>query len=494
MNLPLATALFAGNRSSRPRRKPLAPGPLLGRAGVILPVVAWMTWISLEAAQPAKPDLVPPSTHPASAPTNAGPALATVTNDSARSASATVTHAALTGTNAGAPGTQSLSAVTVPAKNLRPVLGDPVESARAQTEQFQKRLDLARRLRQEHDSAGTEKNCVWLLESSAPEEFKRAALLELADLAQDAGELSKAQQILAQYINRFPEDSSVPQIYLRQGLLYRQLGVPTLALSKFYAVMSTALNLKVDRFEDYQRLVLQAQTEIADIYYLQGKFNEAADYFSRLLKLNGVELNKTHIHYKLVRALSAMARNIEVVGQAQLFLDRYPETTEVPEVRFLYADSLRKLGRNREAMQQVLTLLQSQQAVAAQHPETWVYWQQRTGNDIANQLYKEGDYINALEIYLNLARLHDSPAWQWPAWYQIGLIYERLLQPKMADEAYGQILARESALGTSAPNPSLTIVLDMAKWRKKNLQWQDQADAVNRNLSSALLNEKRASP
>ena len=51
------------------------------------------------------------------------------------------------------------------------------------------------------------------------------------------------------------------------------MGVNTLAISKFYSVMSTALKLKLDNIDYYKRLVLQAQTEIADTYYLEGKFD-----------------------------------------------------------------------------------------------------------------------------------------------------------------------------------------------------------------------------
>ena len=48
-----------------------------------------------------------------------------------------------------------------------------------------------------------------------------------------------------------------------------------MALAKFYAVMTGSLKLKFGSLEYYQRLVLQAQTEIADTYYLQGKYLDA---------------------------------------------------------------------------------------------------------------------------------------------------------------------------------------------------------------------------
>jgi tetratricopeptide (TPR) repeat protein len=168
-------------------------------------------------------------------------------------------------------------------------------------------------------------------------------------------------------------------------------------------VMTTSLRLKLDRLDYYQRLVLQAQTEIADTYYLQGKFGEAAEFLGRLLKLDNPQLNKSQIIYKMIRSLSSMNRHTDVVAQAEFFITNYPATPEIAEVRFLLADSLKKQGRTREATQQVLVLLESQQTTATNRPGNWIYWQQRTGNEIANQLYKEGDYLNALDIYKNLA-------------------------------------------------------------------------------------------
>src|SRR5260221_450188 len=241
------------------------------------------------------------------------------------------------------------------------------------------------------------------------------------------------------------------------------MGAPIMALSKFYAVMSSSLTLKLDQLAYYQRLVLLAKIEIADTYYLQGSFEEASDYLTRLLKAEDPALNKAVVQYKLIRSLSTLGRNFEVVAQSKTFLSAHADSGDVAEVRFLYADSLRKLGRNREAMEQVLTLLQSQQTIAEKNPENWRYWQQRTGNDIANQLYKEGDYINALEIYLNLAKLDNAASWKCPVLYQVGLTYERLLQPAKANDAYEMILKSEREINTNT-TASLGQLLEMARW------------------------------
>lgn len=349
------------------------------------------------------------------------------------------------------------------------------DAAAARQTDFQAQLETGWQQKRDKDFTGATRTFVGLLEGDAPLEIQRTALLELALVAQESQQPARAQQIFAQYLQKHPDDPSAAEVLLRQGLLYRQLGAPALALSKFYSVMTTSLRLKLDRLEYYQRLVLQAQTEIADTYYLQGKFDEAADFLGRLLKLDNPQLNVAQIRYKLVRSLASLGRHTEVVAQAELFIGSFANAGELAEVRFLMADSLKKLGRTREAMQQVLALLEAQEAEAERTPGNWVYWQQRAGNEIANQLYKEGDYLNALEIYRRLAGLNRTAAWQLPVWYQMGLVYERLQQPQLASETYSRILDRRKEMSSEDITPSLAAVLDMAAWRRDHLAWQLQA-------------------
>ena len=308
----------------------------------------------------------------------------------------------------------------------------------------------------------------------APDEIKRASLIELALLSQENNQLAKAQQLFAQYLKRYPEDANMPEILLRQGLLYRQMGAPEMALAKFYAVMTGSLKLKFGSLEYYQRLVLQAQTEIADTYYLQGKYLDAADFLSRLLKLDSPNLNKIQIQFKLVRCLAALNRSPELIGQAKDFLAHHQKTDEEPEVRFLLAQALKESGQSQEALQQVFQLLKSQQSKSGENLKNWHYWQQRAGNSLANQLYQEGDYLNALEIYQTLASINSAADWQFPVRYQIGLIYEKLHHPIKAVESYGKILARKKELDSNN-TPSLKTVLDMAQWRTDFIQWQSSA-------------------
>ncbi len=361
---------------------------------------------------------------------------------------------------------------------LHPPAVSKADSADWTLRDYQQQLDTARQLRQRKEFPQAVINLITLLESHAPEDIKRPALLELGLAAQQSGQLLRAQQVLAQYVVRYPDDPQVPEVILRQGLLHREMGAHTLALAKFYAVLSSSLTLKLDRFPYYQRLVLQAQIEIADTFYLQGKYSEAAEYLARLLRLETAELDKAKVQFKLIRALHSQGQHDEVIGQGNDYLKRNADSSDVPELRFLLARSFKTLGRTRESLREVMLLMESQLAAASQtNALALAYWQQRAGNDIANQLYQEGDLLGALQVYQGLAQLDRSPQWQLPAWYQIGLIFERLKQPAKAAESFNQILDREKELDATA-SPALKTVVEMAKWRKDNLQWQSRAEAA----------------
>ncbi|MBL9137210.1 MAG: tetratricopeptide repeat protein [Verrucomicrobiales bacterium] len=354
---------------------------------------------------------------------------------------------------------------------------------------YRNMLDQARRERGEGKAADAASRLIAIMRSAAPDEVKRPALFELGLVAQDDGQLSRAVQIFAQYIDRYPQQPGVIDAFMRQGLLYRQMGATTLAIAKFYSVMTTALSLRLEQFEYYQRLVLQAKIEIADTYYLEGRWSDATDFFRRLLKEDANRVDRSIIHAKLIRALAAQDRPELTAAQAQNFLEQYPQSGDVPEVRFTLASKLKQMGRSQEALQQVLKLLESQQGTAAANPEAWAYWQKRAGNEIANQLYKEGDYLGTLDIYQRLVELDKSAEWQLPVMYQIGLVLERLQQPAKASQVYQNLIRREAeAGGTNAP-PSMKTVIEMARWRQGNLGW-----LMNASSNTAAIRQSAPPP
>ena len=330
-----------------------------------------------------------------------------------------------------------------------------------------------------------------LLAEKVPDEVRKPAMFLLATAVEGENDLPRAQSILAQYLDRWQGDPRTPEILLRQGQIFRQMGLNNLALGKFYGVMTVALSLRSDQMDYYRSLVLSAQIEIAETHYLMGQFSDAADFYSRLLKQTDTALNRPLAQFRLVRSLQMINRTQEAIGAAQDFLARYPDDPQEPEVRYYLAQALKAGGQNGEALRQVLFFLQEEKSKTKSQPEVWAYWQQRVGNEIANELYKEGDYVKALDVYLSLQKLDPSPAWQIPVQYQVGITYEHLLQPAKALDTYNDILSHEAAIGTNA-GPSLQAIFEMAHWRANFLSWQSKAQDATVELSGPSGNSNNA--
>jgi TolA-binding protein len=349
-------------------------------------------------------------------------------------------------------------------------------------QKYRDQLAAAKHLVMIRQFAQAEPALVALLPEKVPNDIRKEALFQLSAAVAGQDDLPRAQSILTQYIEKWPGDLRTPEILLRQGELFRQMGLNSLALGKFYSVMTAALALKNDQLEFYEKLVLQAQIEIAESHYLMGQYNEATDFYSRLLKAPESGLNRPLAEFRLVRSLAATTNKMDAVGQAQDFLSHYPGDPEAPEVRYYLAQSLQALGQTSEALRQVVIFLQQEKAVTKDHPDIWAYWQLRIGNEIGNELYKEGDYMKALEIYRCLLNLDDSAVWKIPVDYQIGITYERLLQPQKAVDTYNQIFSLESVLGTNS-TPDLQTVFDMSRWRTNFLSWQTKVETINQSMN-----------
>lgn len=359
-----------------------------------------------------------------------------------------------------------------------------------------------------------------LMSPDAPVDIQRDCLKQLAQIALDGRFYGRAQQIYSQLVSRFPIHPDTPAVLLRQGVLYRRVGANELALSKFHAVMSTVLSLSEKDISGYKALVLLAQTEIADTYFMAGQFDRAADYFRRVLKLADADLNEAQVRLKLVKAVFEMKDWKNVIVEGQQCIEKIALSSQIAEVRFLMAEAYKQLGLQREALQQTMALLNAEQARSSKDPANWAYWQKRTGNALANELYQQGDYLNALLIYQTLWKLPGDEEWRSQALYQMGLIYERMEQADRAISAYSQILeaatnnvpanavpapARatdtaakaevvpsgkptpDGAEPPKAPSPGLQLLREMAGWRLQNLRWDQGVSREVRNLTKRAL-------
>jgi len=445
-----------------------------------------------------------------------------------------------------APG-EVIDSENVLARPVKPTVVDEMKVWRTQLDNAIKRYEQST----DAESQKAAENLVIgiLMAEGAPVDIQRDCLKQLALIALDGKFYSRAQQIYSQLVSRFPLHPDTPSVLLRQGVLYRRVGANELALSKFHAVMSTVLSLPEKDISGYKSIVLLAQTEIADTYFMAGQFERAAEYFRRVLKLADEELNEAQVRLKLVKSFFEMKDWKNVIVEGQQSVERVGLSSQIAEVRFLMAEAYKQLGMQREALQQTMALLNAEQARSSKDPTGWAYWQKRTGNKLANELYQQGDYVNALLVYQTLGKLPVDEEWRSQALYQMGLIYERLEQNERAIAVYRQILTAASnsvpplsmkvpAGGASpapvstntppqtaqtnspptggpgagagptdpkgsdpksaepppSPSPGLKLIREMASWRLNNLQWDQNIDQQVRNLSMRATASGQATP
>ena len=314
------------------------------------------------------------------------------------------------------------------------------------------------------------------------------ALLGLARVFRRQGSLTKAAAIYERFLKDYPAADQVPDALLELGRTQRALGAPQLALSRFYSVINSTLKLSGDGFAHYQTLAKTAQFEIAETHFQLGEFTEANKYFSRLRLLDLAPADRARAHFKSAYALYLGNDFTGAVTTLHSFLDQWPQDENVPEARYLLSLSLRSLGRKQEALDATLQLLRAEKTT---DPKRWTYWQRRTGNQLANDFFQNGDTLNALVIYQGLAALAPEPEWRLPINYQVGLCYERMRLSDRAIAAYQTIIDFTSqATAAKAPaeakspeaepakpvTAELTELSRMAAWRISQLGWHDQTE------------------
>jgi len=312
------------------------------------------------------------------------------------------------------------------------------------------------------------------------------ALLGLARMYRKQAAFTKAAAVYEKFLKLYPDDSRVPDALLELGRSQRAMGAYRNAINRFYNVINSTLKLPPESYEHYQLLAKTAQFEIAETHYETGNFTDSAKFFDRLRLLDLAPEDRARAHFK--SGCSLLNGGEAEKGAAKLaeFIDQWPQDANVPEARYLLARTLRDLGRSEEALNITLALLRTESGNAATDPKGWAYWQRRTGNQLANDFFQNGDTLSAVAIYEGLARLSDNITWRLPIVYQTGLCYERLRQSDRASQAYRDIVdAVTHPKGKDAVPPELTELAKMAEWRIGQLAWQGKTESQLDHFFSA---------
>jgi TolA-binding protein len=322
------------------------------------------------------------------------------------------------------------------------------------------------------------------------------ALFGLGRMYRRQGVFTKASAVFEKFLKLYPDDPRVPDALLDLGRSQRAMGAYKNAINRFYNVINSTLKLPPESYEHYQLLARTAQFEIAETHFETGNFAEAAKFFDRLRLLDLAPEDRARAHFKSACALLKGGEAEKAAGIFTQFIDQWPQDVNVPEARYLLALTLRQLGRAEDALTITLALLRSEYSTAGVDPKNWAYWQRRTGNQLANDFFQNGDTLSAVAIYDGLTHLSDNPSWRLPIIYQMGLCYERLRQSERANQAYRTIVeAVTQPTGKDPITGELTELARMAQWRIGQLDWNNRTDTqLDRFFSVNTLHPAPALP
>lgn len=331
--------------------------------------------------------------------------------------------------------------------------------------------------REQGDYASAEIALLQVLAENATPEQDREALLALARTYRKKGDFTKACAVYERFIKAHPADPELPVLYLELGRSLRALGAHKQAIARFYSVLNSTLKLP-DQGEDvYRQLARTAQFEIAETYFQQGDYVQATRFFSRLKLLDLAPEDRARAHFKSAFALTLANEDEKAVASLKSFLDQNADDENVPEARYLLSISLRRLGRTQDSLAATLALLKTESGRTGANARRWAYWQRKTGNQLANEFYQQGEIVGALQIYQSLAALSSDASWNLPVTYQIGLCFERLRRFDRARECYQTIVDNLKQRGSDGTvRPELSDLAEMAAWRLSQIDWQRSTD------------------
>lgn len=353
-------------------------------------------------------------------------------------------------------------------------------------------INQARLAAKMRDIETAEKNYLRILTGALPKEIYQSVLMEMGRLYKDNDREGQAAAVYERFVQDFPQHERSPIVHLELARLYREMGAPNSAINSYYDVINAALALPsdVDPMK-YRRFSLTAQFEIAgtflelsntDILKKPEGYNEsylemANKYLDRLLRLPLDKKKLGKAVYRSAYAKYKMQDYPGVVKQLEGYSTKFSESDLIPESYYLQSIAYKELDKPKQALDSVIELLNYNQEQQVSNPKSWAFWKKRTGNQLANTFYEEGDYFKALQLYQALYKVDNDVTWQASTLYQIGLCFERLGMFPKASEAY-QMLSDWSAWEGDdyETDENLALIRDMATWRKENLNWTRQAD------------------
>lgn len=301
-----------------------------------------------------------------------------------------------------------------------------------------------------------------------------------------AAYLVKASSVYEKFLALYKDDDLVPFVNLQLGRIYRRLGANELANSRFYNVINAALSIRPANIPAYEDVTTEAKQEIAETFFLQGKYKEAADFYNRLRLLDLTSEARQKALFKIAYSHYMLGNQAKAKIELEKFITEFPDSILVPESYYLLANLYSQQNEPQKAVSTVLALLSNSQVQTPRDQEIWLYWQKRAANELANQFYEQADYLSALRIYQAMWDLDTTAEWRAPTMYQIGLCFSRIQAPQKAVEIFDKIIQGEFwdkqkeeelyATHFGKPvNDDVKMIQDLAKWHAENKAWNIRA-------------------
>ncbi len=348
---------------------------------------------------------------------------------------------------------------------------------KAQIEELLHKARIALRL-QKPDLA--EQFFIEALNKQMPDMQRKSILLELADVFEGLKRYAKLCSVYEKYIDLYPKDEKVGELYFRLAEIYRDIGAPEKAIERYYNILNLSLSAGAEQFHTLKERSLEAQMNIAQTYLDMGKYAEAKLFFSRLKHLKIPQDQEETLDFKLAYCAYCIQDYKSAFLSLQTFIHTYTQSEHLPEAYFMLADACQALKMPDKAQEAVKTLLSLPQTATS--PETLLFWQKKTANQLANTFYKNEDFMAALKIYQAMLHLSPTAEWQWPIIYQMGLCYEKLSMYPKAQEAYKSLLVQEVVKNAPSEAPEgltdyLKSIQEMAQWRTDHLGWMMESES-----------------
>jgi tetratricopeptide (TPR) repeat protein len=338
--------------------------------------------------------------------------------------------------------------------------------------------------RQEQNYKLAEKAYVEVLESPAPMENKKRALHELAEVYVEMKMLAKAASTLENALATFSKSPDRPKTLYRLGEIYREMGLKDEAIAVFYRVLNSIVVTGEENLDRYMGTARLAQFEIARIHYEQEDHDRAYMLFDRidLLELDDAD-RETVLYYKALSSLKAghEQQALELMNE---FTEAFPRSELLAEILYLKAEVLSRMDRLQASEDQLINLLEAVGPPGQENRAQWNFWRKQAGNRLANKYYRNGDYRVAIRIYQGMVGLEDSPEWQIPIIYQIGLAFEKAGIFDRARESYTYIVQETEALQEPLPSENLQTIVRSARWRQDLMDWRIELDQRRAELAA----------